>query len=68
MLKVYSNDHIVANFGRWYEILVALGGYSIGSVGAIGCECVWAAIVDFDHSVGAIDNSDAIVIGCSNYY
>ena len=68
MLKVYDNDHIIAKFGRWFEILLVIGCYTIGSVGAIVCHCVWVIIVEIDHSVGVINNTYVIVVGCCDHY
>ena len=68
MLKLCGNDYVVGKFGRWFEMLVFIGDYSIGSVGAIVCHCFCLAIVEIDDSVGAISNIHAIVVGCCDYY
>ena len=63
---------MVAKFGLLFGVVLVIGGCTVGSVGAIVCECVWVVIVEFDHSVGAISNTDAIVVGrrdyCYEYY
>ena len=71
-MKIHGNDHVVAKSGLSFGVVLVIGGYTIGSVGAIVCECVWVVTVEFDHSVGAISNTDAIVVGgrdyCYEYY
>ena len=41
MLKLCGNDHVVVKFDHWFDILLVIGGYIIGSVGAMVCHYVW---------------------------
>ena len=61
------NDPIITKFGHWFEMLLVIGGCTIGSVGAIVCHCVWVVIVEVDYSIVASSSTYAIVVGCCDY-
>ena len=54
---------MVAKFGLSFGVVLVIGGYTIGSVGAIICHCV-GVVIEVDYSVGAISSTDAIIVGC----
>ena len=54
MLNLHANACFITQCGRSFEILLVIGGYTIGSVGVIVCRLVGGVIA------GGVNNVDAI--------